>query len=288
MQGNKKNKTKKGPNNKLVSQLNEIIATELPNVQILKLLGKGDNASVYSIENDIDKVLKVIEIDTKDTCIEDTTREIEMCKELNKIDIGPQIYSHVYIKSHKMVVLILERLKPMNRSHGDFTVSRQKELIDKVAKMVDHGYIHNDLHLGNVMINATGKITVIDFGFTVKMEHRPRDELVFNQIVISQLYSILDPCNFNNCFGSSKSERWPDCALSKGHLNTFCDSKESELVNEIYRLKRGESLLWKTVSRADTLNNMEYKELRRLAQKYGIARGKTTYLRDELSKKFNR
>lgn len=226
-----------------------------------ELLGRGNSGQVYSMISKSKRrsqnkelksylqsyVLKIIPLrNSEEEYVVQNEFDIHM--ELNSLNMGPLMKWHETIsiknrRSHnKYAVMCMEKIEPIKPMMLANSEDKQMELINEVARMVSHGYLHNDLHIGNVAVNIRTKMaTVIDFGLTKKLETLPREEMLFNQIVLAQLYAILDPCNTNNC--SLKSEEWPQC-YSDEYLSMICQGPISD---EIYKIRTNESELWSTL-----------------------------------------
>ena len=75
----------------------------------------------------------------------------------------------------------------------------QKGFVEMVARLVAVGLIHNDLHYGNIgkLPGKDGQIVLFDYGLAQLIDP-PTHILVYAQIVMAQLYSLIDSCNNNN------------------------------------------------------------------------------------------
>lgn len=122
--------------------------------------------------------------------------------------------------------------------------------------MVFFGYIHNDLHAANVAIrdenNLDTKAVIIDFGLTRKLPTRPDNKLLFDQLLVSQLYALIEPCNENNC--PDKTMVWPTCGFKGKKLEKLCDGL---IATEIYSLRNNTSNIWESLLNAFEIESFE-------------------------------
>lgn len=191
-----------------------------------RVLGRGENG--ITLETNDHRAVKIVRHDTKEgrqQLLNETTYQ----KELSLLEIAPAVYADEIVSNYSFI--LMSKVEPI-----DVLTATQpfiKKLIKLIAKMVYHGYIHNDIHWGNVArrIGARNEPILIDFGFTQKLERAP-DMLSFNQILMAQLYSLTDACNVNNCMSG-------DC------LRTICDD---EPIGTIYQLRQGQTSIYENLA----------------------------------------
>ena len=225
-----------------VEYLNIHIATLENEVlpMIIGVLGKGENGITFETEqNTALKLVRFNNINEKQNII----REIEFQRELSKLNVAPNVHGeHVCISGKKnsgACFIHMDKIKPINNI-SSLTQSFREKLIDKIAISVYHGYVHNDLHWGNVAMHIDNEEPVlIDFGLTQKMETSV-EVISFNQIVLSQLYALMDVCNTNNCL---PEHEWPNCGMNYGDI---CSN--DIIVETIYNLRNGRQELWNSIS----------------------------------------
>ena len=251
-----------------------------------KLLGRGNSGKVYSIKGDPTKVVKIIPFKNVAT-YKILKREIFTQKELNKLLVGPEVFKdninildstvpNTKRKFSGEIFIIMETVSTISSmSEISDNDEYQHQLINEVAKMVFHGYLHNDLHVDNIAVNVkTNKATIIDFGLTMKLPNPPDNKLLFDQLLLAQLYALIEPCNENN-FPVDKR----DCGLEEEVLSEICDGP---IVEEIYAIRNDKSKIWYTLHKSSTsstldnkielLNSMNRKKLQKMAKSYGIKR----------------
>ena len=147
-----------------------------------KVLGSGKTALVVEDKKDKTIAYKIL---NDSTMLQEElyTQQLSAC-----INVAPKIYG------------VDENVVKMERIYmlSSFPTGRQQEqLVELVARMVSIGLVHNDLHLQNIGALADGTMVLIDFGLTQVIKPIMGDTLFF-QVVMAQLYALIDPCNSNN------------------------------------------------------------------------------------------
>ena len=118
--------------------------------------------------------------------------------------------------------LLMDKITPIDKTELAETVHSTnimdvRQLIECIALSIYNGYIHNDLHVGNIAKNLSqDAFVLIDFGFTQNIgdflkapgvsvgapiqpvASNDRKRILFNQILIAQLYALIEHCNSNN------------------------------------------------------------------------------------------
>ena len=239
-----------------ITKVNRLLKKFFTDITVVKKLGEGGSGKVYSIYGDPDNVIKMIPYKNRKE-YEILKKEIETQQELNELDIGPAlIVDNIQIldsesKSKDPIFIIMEKIQPIN-SITDIQddVEYQIDLIKEIAKMVYHGFLHNDLHVDNIAINVkTQKATVIDFGLTVQLPTPPDNKLLFDQLLLAQLYALIEPCNENNC--PDKSQDWPNCGFEGNSLEKICDGP---IVNQIYQIRNNKSKIWNLLNKSSSIS----------------------------------
>lgn len=149
-----------------------------------KILGRGEGGIVYE-DTQSDKVIK-----HDQSNLADFKREVKFQQDAARIYVAPKIYA---VEGH---YVLMDRIQPVDKLKG-LTKSDEIALIHLLAKLVGVGIIHNDLHTGNIGRLMDGGMTIIDFGFTIKIDP-PKNKTIFSQLLMAQLYALIDPCNINN------------------------------------------------------------------------------------------
>lgn len=87
------------------------------------------------------------------------------------------IVPHVYLEWSSESVLIMEYMLNLNRI-GDLQLSAEKRrqaarsCVDVLYTMTfEHGFVHTDLHPGNLFFRSNGEIVLVDFGMVTEMEN---------------------------------------------------------------------------------------------------------------------
>jgi len=163
-----------------------------------KFLGKGLYGEVFSIKYPCSTygrvAVKIEEINIEFIEIHDDIKQfphkvysyVQIANKMAKIGIAPHIHdAFLCITGDKLKII-----KVMELVEGDpldtikwKSEEHHKDAIDKVKKKVkmmnQHGVMHNDLHLGNIMVTLKNgyvdKVTIIDFDGASK--HRESDKL---------------------------------------------------------------------------------------------------------------
>lgn len=111
------------------------------------------------------------------------THQLSVC-----INVAPEIYG---VDDN---VIKMQRVKMLSSFPSN---DQQRQLVALVARMVSIGLLHNDLHLDHIGVLENGTMVLIDFGQTQNIGPLMSDTL-FLQVVMAQLYALIDPCNFHN------------------------------------------------------------------------------------------
>lgn len=216
-------------------------------------LGGGDNGVTYETHDG--KALKIVHLDrnsikTREFVNESiaqqnigsiqngrTTREVSHGSTAGEPSIvGNTIAPSVYLyhplqetpqtQLPKYGYLLMDKITPIDKTELAETVYSTdimgvRQLIECIAISIYNGYIHNDLHIGNIAKNLNqNAFVLIDFGFTQNIgdflkapsvapgvsagahlqpvADNDRKRILFNQILIAQLYALIEHCNSNN------------------------------------------------------------------------------------------
>lgn len=169
----------------------------MPRISSLKkrdnrVLGEGEHAIVYEVRCG------------KTVCAQKKSRhapteadliEAEVGRHMGELGIGPKVYDTTttphFITIQMEMVDTVEAAKVV----GDAAFARK--IVDLVIKMVDSGYVHNDLHKANIgRSRATRRALLIDFSLVRKVG--ALSSVARAQVILAQLYALVDPCNTNN------------------------------------------------------------------------------------------
>jgi len=168
-------------------------------------IGRGHFASVYTIENNGDLVIKISRLEVEDLYNPD----IPLATFKERVDIQNELAALGYtvpvedswecLGEEEYGVIVMKRLEPLKgylqRIAIDKTnifssiyssiqgIGKYADVITSISEIVKgihkHGYIHGDLKLDNLMVDREGKIYLIDFDYA----RRTRDaRLVDNDL----------------------------------------------------------------------------------------------------------
>lgn len=102
---------------------------------------------------------------------EGVSNAVKIAKKAAKLGIGPQLYDVFIAKDAKdriMIVKVAEIIDGKTWADTEWESPEKKhaaakELRAHIQKMNEAGIIHHDLHSGNVMIDVSGRIYIIDY-----------------------------------------------------------------------------------------------------------------------------
>jgi tRNA A-37 threonylcarbamoyl transferase component Bud32 len=178
----------------------------------MRLIGGGEGANVYQI--DAQQVLKIFKSDSK------FKHELGMLRKLSRIGVGPAA-----VLGNKPNSLVMPMYHPISLKDLSSAVF-QRALVRQVITMVHHGFLHNDLHVGNIMKTKANTPVIVDFDLMRKVRP-PYSKVIRDQLVMAQLYAIIDPANTHN------------------HLSAKWLSHQTEqlvngpIVDAIYKIRQG-------------------------------------------------
>lgn len=126
-------------------------------------LGSGVNGAVYLAcrekrSEDCDYVVKVQPHNQQ------AKAELEAYLSLEKERLTPKLHA-AWLCNGKMY-LVLDRVFECS----DLTRSQVKHKLDKLHRL---GWLHVDVHKGNVMCDKKGRVVLIDFGWAVHKDDQP-------------------------------------------------------------------------------------------------------------------
>lgn len=157
------------------------------------LLGKGEYGMVHQDATNQHNVIKTVLFTERydpESNKKLTSKELEnlflkegkIQEELGNYNIAPKIYYYGIVNDmgERKGIIIMEKMADIYRSKypdvgddPDFTKSPklppekiQQKVIDKIMEMIDRGYIHNDLHGGNIGFVKNDEVRLFDFGFS--------------------------------------------------------------------------------------------------------------------------
>lgn len=120
-------------------------------------LGKGGFGTVFKVclGNNCDYAMKVQPYDKYGKA------ELEAYLGLKSLNVTPKMYAAWICRKH--IYIVVERL--WKCSPNARILNRLNRLLDK---MKDKGWLHGDVHHGNIMCNARNRLCLVDFGLSVK------------------------------------------------------------------------------------------------------------------------
>ena len=170
-------------------------------IQGKRKIGEGENATVYDAD-DGEHVFKVILLGK--TPWEDVVREHEI-----QFAIGQEFGSRkivggisqsiltTKVNREDVAIMKLEKLASIPDKPGEEFF---RDVLQKSDDLVLAGFLHNDLHLGNIMMTQEGEGVVIDFGLTQRiapLEGKIDDDII-TCVQFAQAAAMVDMCNRNN------------------------------------------------------------------------------------------
>lgn len=123
-----------------------------------KKLGQGKFGKVYQTCK-VKGVVYAMKVQPFDEYAE---VELRAYLDLKRTNVTPTLYA-AWVCRNKLY-LVMEKLFDCKRSHTDL-VKRTQNRLDR---MLERGWLHCDVHLGNIMCTATGRLVLIDFGLAAK------------------------------------------------------------------------------------------------------------------------
>lgn len=192
-------------------------------ILITKRLGGGDNGVTY--ETNIGQALKIVNLNKQLEKISEFTRESQLQNNIAMLKngenpIAPKVYGYYPTYSNtktKYGYLLMDKIIPISKDELSKTVYSSdimavKQLIECIAISIYNGCVHNDLHAGNIAKDMRGNFILIDFGLTQNIAGILKTPIIsgqsippnnpirvlFNQVLIAQLYALTEHCNRNN------------------------------------------------------------------------------------------
>lgn len=167
----------------MVVQLIAINEGELPIPRyVFERLGRGHCGGTWAISKDL--VLKINEIDNRADIDLERFVDGECLEDLQGLPLVPKLYAYSYDKQY----MIVERIHGMQVGQCEYDMNNftaqlgasivpkfwnWKKWIDKACEFnrgcLQRGWIPNDLHGENVMIDKAGNLTVVDYGLFKKI-----------------------------------------------------------------------------------------------------------------------
>jgi len=213
------------------------------NNKLDEVIGFGEFGVVYNT-NKPNFVLKKIRLNG-DLAFQNFTDEVEIGILLGKLKIAPTIkdawycsYTHYSIEQTNGYIVMQKILDTWEDKYGfnyGTTQSHQSKLIKKIDLMLINGYIHNDIHPGNVgFVKNTPKqtriasktqsrrlsstrisrkskttmddktdVVLFDFGLTKKIDTNDEKNKYYNPLFASQLYIFIEQFNREDMFSTN-------------------------------------------------------------------------------------
>lgn len=88
--------------------------------------------------------------------------EIQAYLSLDKLNVAPKLFAAWVCKGE--LYIVLEKMVKCKHQPGQLKL-RVRKLLDKLEK---HGWLHVDIHRGNVMCTKKGRTVLVDFGWAVE------------------------------------------------------------------------------------------------------------------------
>ena len=145
--------------------------------------GSGAFGSLHQLKNDPTKAVKILDLSYLknepeiNIHIQEIINEISIMNILNKTDISPKIYDYwlcIEPENNQLYLYLLVQKLDSDLSTwlktNTITKSQQKQINQKIKAFHKLGFIHNDLHLGNILVKTTANKTnfyLNDFGLSL-------------------------------------------------------------------------------------------------------------------------
>jgi predicted Ser/Thr protein kinase len=196
---NKKSVKPVGPG--IPDNFNTIVEDCLKNAEwtTKNLLGEGEYGKAYIAckSDDCNYILKVQRAN------EDFYTEVEALTKLDGKNVSPKIFASWTCNG--IGYYVMEKL-------FNCPVKPHKEIYTDVKKILDilkmNGWLHIDIHNGNIMCRENGKIVLIDFGWAVKKGKKNYPNHILskenNKILTYNQLELLQDYNLEFGFGSDK------------------------------------------------------------------------------------
>ena len=133
---------------------------------IKEALGSGQYGKVYGacLVNDCRYAVKVQKFDAYGKAEVNAYMHFKA----RKIRVGPKFHS-AWVCRNKLYI-VLERMKKCNAPRNKAWLNRVKHLADTLEKK---GWLHADIHTGNIMCTQNNRMVLIDFGWAVQKGKGP-------------------------------------------------------------------------------------------------------------------
>ena len=235
---------------------------ETLSINLLDKLGGGANGVTYETRNTQgssggtnNHALKIVKLSNQSE-VDAFKMESEVQKNIAE-EIAPTVYGYSTLDDGSYGFLLMDKIRPVTKKDLFKTVynsniERVLKLIQVISLSVYNGFIHNDLHTGNIAKKyGSDDFILIDFGFTQKISSlsplsppvldalgKPitsNQEIIFNQILIAQLYALVEHCNSNNF-----NIKCPDAPVCKEEIKVCPKSTRISKLNrrKICNVKR--------------------------------------------------
>lgn len=152
-------------------------------------LGQGDFGTTFLDPENTDRVIKRVTFNTANTKGA-LLSEIAVQRELSQDSLAPKVYN-VWDAGESMYYS-MQRMHPITDWH-----KAMPQLKEVVVKMLRRGFVHNDLHQGNIMQTSKGKLLPIDFGLCRRIQ-TDLEKTELDMVCIAQMLIVNDKCNENN------------------------------------------------------------------------------------------
>lgn len=157
-------------------------------------LGAGAGGTVYTVKHHPDLAMKLlINAETDKENEEAFDNELKMLQLLQSKQLGTIVPQLVCFNRAERAIVTnrLYGVKPEQWGSVEF----QRSVVTAIKALTKSGILHNDLHAGNVMANDAGRAVLIDFDLSSVI--KPKDPAIEDQLVLAQLYALIDSCNSN-------------------------------------------------------------------------------------------
>lgn len=160
-------------------------------------LGAGAGGTVYTVKHHPDLAMKLlINAETDKENEEAFDNELKMLQLLQSKQLGTIVPQLVCFNRAERAIVTnrLYGVKPEQWGSVKF----QRSVVTAIKALTKSGILHNDLHADNVMADDAGRAVLIDFDLSSVIKP-PKDPAIEDQLVLAQLYALIDSCNSTTC-----------------------------------------------------------------------------------------
>lgn len=181
-----------------------------------QLLGSGDNAKVYQCTRNDDVAIKVIAY-ASEKQLADLRTELQIGKTMGELGVSPKVFEEevdthtctFYYSMQKVQPLALTGKCYSTKAYTPAKIeSIHRQVLRLIVKMIRAGYIHNDVHHGNIARSGgtadDDDVVLLDHGYTVydPLLLCPSAKLYRAMALQAMCYQMLEHCPWRRNYAS--------------------------------------------------------------------------------------